>query len=107
MRLNPDDDKRPPGAPLLVKPGGQPWQKSDHSRPFARIAKRCGLDPAEVTAYALRHTSSVRQLLAGVPTRVVAAGHDTSVTMIERTYSRYIGDHADALVRGALLEISV
>jgi hypothetical protein len=24
--------------------------------------------------------------------------------MIERTYSRYIGDHADALARGALLD---
>ena len=25
----------------------------------------------------------------------VAAGHDTSITMIERNYSRYIIDHAD------------
>jgi hypothetical protein len=32
----------------------------------------------------------------------VAAGHDTSITMIERNYSRYIIDHADALVRGDL-----
>ena len=49
--------------------------------------------------YALRHSSIVRQLLAGVPVRIVAAGHDTSVAMIERNYSRYITDHADALVR--------
>ena len=41
---------------------------------------------------------------AGVPVRVVAANHDTSVIMIERTYSRHIGDHADALVRAALLD---
>jgi hypothetical protein len=52
--------------------------------------------------YALRHTSIVRQLLAGVPTRVVAALHDTSVTMIERNYSRYIGDHVDDIVRATL-----
>jgi hypothetical protein len=52
--------------------------------------------------YALRHTSIVRQLLAGVPTRVVAALHDTSVVMIERNYSRFIGDHVDDIVRATL-----
>jgi len=55
--------------------------------------------------YALRHSNIVRQLLGDVPIRVVAVNHDTSVTMIERTYSRYIGDHADALARRALLDI--
>jgi hypothetical protein len=59
-----------------------------------------------VTIYALRHSSIVRQLLAGVPVRVVAVNHDTSVAMIERTYSRYIGDHADALARKALLDLA-
>jgi hypothetical protein len=57
-----------------------------------------------VTIYALRHSNIVRQILAGVPLRVVAVNHDTSVAMLERTYSRYIGDHADALARGALLD---
>jgi len=42
----------------------------------------------------LRHTNIVR--LAAVPMRVVAVNHDTSVAPLERTYSRYIGDHADA-----------
>jgi integrase len=95
-----------PTAPLLTKPSGEPWKKSDHSRPFARVARVAGLDPDEVTIYALRHSSIVRQLLAGVPVRVVAANHDTSLTMIERTYSRYIGDHSDALARRALLDIA-
>jgi hypothetical protein len=27
---------------------------------------------------------------------VIAVNHDTSVTMLERTHSRYTGDHADA-----------
>jgi hypothetical protein len=97
---------RPATAPLLTKPSGEPWKKSDHSRPFARAAKAAGLDPDEVTIYALRHSSIVRQILAGVPVRVVAVNHDTSVAMIERTYSRYIGDHADALARKALLDIA-
>jgi hypothetical protein len=99
-----DVEDQVPTAPLLVKPSGGPWKKSDHSRPFARVARRAGLDPTKVTLYALRHSSIVRQLLAGVPIRVVAVNHDTSVVMIERTYSRYIGDHADALARAALLD---
>ena len=57
---------------------------------------RAGLDPAEVTIYALRHSSIVRQLLANTPIRVVATLHDTSVVMIERTYSKFITDHSDA-----------
>jgi integrase len=96
--------ERPATTRLLLKPSGEPWKKSDHSRLFARTAKRAGLDPKEVTIYALRHSNIVRQLLAGVPLRVVAVNHDTSVTMIERTYSRHIGDHADALARRALLD---
>jgi integrase len=92
-------------APLLTKPSGAPWRGTDHSRLFARLALRCGLDPTEVTIYALRHSSIVRQLLAGVPVRVVAVNHDTSVAMIERTYSRHIGDHADALARAAMLDL--
>ena len=93
-------------APLLTKPSGEPWRKSDHSRLFARAAKAATLDPDSVTLYALRHSNIVRQLLASVPVRVVAASHDTSIVMIERTYSRFIGDHADALARKAMLDIA-
>jgi integrase len=103
-RLTSTAEGRAPTAPLLVKPSGEPWKKSDQSRPFSRVARSVGLDPNEVTLYALRHSSIVRQLLAGVPIRVVAVNHDTSVVMIERTYSRHIADHADALARAALLD---
>ena len=34
--------------------------------------------------------------------RIVAVNHDTSIVIMERTYSRDIGDHADALARTAL-----
>ena len=44
-------------------------------------------------------------MLRGVPTRVVAASHDTSVPMIEKSYSATIGDHSDALYRNALLDL--
>jgi integrase len=105
-RLRAVAEDRIKGGPLLVKPSGEPWRKSDHTRPFTRAVKAAGLNPDEVTLYALRHSSIVRQLLAGVPVRVVAVNHDTSIVMIERTYSRHIGDHADALARSALLDTS-
>jgi hypothetical protein len=69
------------------------------------IVTAAGLDPMEVTSYALRHSSIVRMLLARIPIRVVASHHDTSTTMIERHYSAYISDHSDALTRRALLDI--
>ena len=91
---------------LLLQQDGNPWGQHSHSRGFAAIVRDAGLDPTVVTVYALRHTSIVRQLLANVPVRVVAALHDTSVVMIERTYSRYIADHADELARATLPETS-
>jgi hypothetical protein len=49
----------------------------------------------------------VRSLLNGVPIRVVAASTDTSVSMIERTYSSYIGYFADDVARKGLLGPSI
>jgi integrase len=103
-KLRTQSSNRPATSPLLLKPSGASWKKSDHTRPFERAAKAAGQDPGEVTMYALRHSSIVRQILAGVPIRVVAVNHDTSIAMLERTYSRFIGDHSDALARAALLD---
>ena len=63
---------RPANAPLITRPHGQPWKQSNQRDPFRRAAKACGQDPSKVTMYALRHSSIVRQLLAGVPVRIVA-----------------------------------
>jgi integrase len=88
---------------LLKRADGKPWTELAHY--FAGATEGVKFNnPAKVTLYALRHTSIVRQLLANVPIRVVAAHHDTSVPMIERSYSKYIGDHSDDLVRETLLE---
>lgn len=73
---------------------------------FRAATKHLHLDPA-TTPYALRHSSIVRMLLAGVATRVVAAHHDTSVGMIEKHYARYIvGDPSDAMTRRTLIDFS-
>jgi hypothetical protein len=50
------------------------------------IFRRAGLNPDEVTIYALRHSSIVRQIKANVPIRIIAVSHDTSVRMIEQHY---------------------
>jgi integrase len=96
---------RPSTALLLPKADGSAWGPCDPAAPFKTIVARAGLDPKTVTPYALRHSSITRNLLANVPVRVVAAQHDTSVAMIEATYSESISDHADALSRAAMLDL--
>ena len=90
---------------LLRKPDGAAWAACDPYLPFHRTVTKAGLDPKTVTAYALRHSSITRQLIAGIPVRIVAAAHDTSVDMVEKTYSAYIAEHSDALFRRSLFEM--
>jgi integrase len=94
--------KRSGMAPLLTRAGAA-WdpRRQDLQKLFAEIARRTGI---EATAYSLRHSSIVRALLAGTPTRVVASMHDTSTAIIERVYSAYISDHADVVARRGLLD---
>ncbi len=99
---------RAPDAPLLLRVDGLRWQTNDlgdHLVRFAKAARAAGaiVDGKPVTVYALRHSSVVRSLLAGVPARVVAATHDTSIAELEKTYSAYIADHADTIARRGLL----
>jgi hypothetical protein len=107
MKLQLAAGNRAPSDPLLLRADGQPWQPAavDYRQPVISAVTRAGLDPKLVTLYALRHSSIVRALLAGVPTRVIAAQHDTSVGMLERTYSQHILDHSDAVARRGLLAV--
>lgn len=91
--------------PLFVKPSGEGWHKSDHSRPFDRAVAAIGEDVAVVTSYALRHTHITAQLLAGLPVQLVAKLHDTSASQIEKHYAATIASHTDELVRGAMIEV--
>jgi integrase len=100
--------RRPSEAPLLLRSSGEGWghgRRRHHRDDFRAVIEAAGLDPDEVTLSALRHSSIVRQLLANVPIRIVATLHDTSVKMIERSYSRFIASHSDEIARRALLEI--
>jgi integrase len=94
-------------APLLVQSNGSSWGNNpgqSYHREVNKVVTAIGLDPADVTMYALRHSSIVRMLLANIPVRIIASTHDTSIRMIERHYSRYITEHSDELSRRALLQ---
>jgi integrase len=88
-------DGKSVGGWRIVEGKRRGWHKMDWGRAAgeAGIARRI---------YDLRHAAIVRMLLANVPIRVVAAKCDTSSAIIERHYSRWIGDASDDLVRAAL-----
>jgi integrase len=71
-------------------------------KPWAAAIAIAGL-PSGTVMYALRHTSIVRGLRAGLPIRLVAALHDTSSEMIEQHYAAYIVDATEDLARRAAL----
>jgi integrase len=97
---------RPADAPLLLRLDGKRWHQapSDHVVPFAKALAAAGLP--KVVPYALRHSSITRALQRGVPARIVADHHDTSVAMLERNYAVSIADHSEAMVRAAQIDLS-
>ena len=106
-------------APLFLRPRWEPvaaarWAKGErgpwHSaaeltRPWAAIIAWAGLAPGTVP-YALRHSSIVRGLRAGLPVRLVAALHDTSSAMIERHSAAFIVDAMDELAARAVVPLT-
>jgi integrase len=85
----------------------RPWQVSHEltQRMWSEIVRRAGL-AAGVVPYALRHSSIVRGLRAGLPTRLIAALHDTSSAMIEAHYAAYIVDALDELAARAIVPLT-
>ncbi len=94
-------------ALLLLRSTGEPWVAKNvydlYRRDVREVVAGIGLDPNRVTLYALRHSSITRMLLKNVPVRIIAAAHDTSISMIEKHYSVDIHEHSDAWTRSALL----
>jgi integrase len=82
-----------------------PWTSSaEITRAWKEICASVSL--AGTIPYALRHTSIVRAIRAGLPIRLVAAMHDTSVGMIERHYARYIVDGLEELTAKAIIPLT-
>jgi integrase len=109
---------RAPHEPLLTRwayraVGAVRWVR-DHRRawgpayevdkPWKETVARAGV-PADTIMYALRHSSIVRNLRVGLPIRLVAALHDTSVEMIEAHYAAFIVDASEDLARRAVLSL--
>jgi integrase len=90
--------------PLLLLNGRRWKNASRHRQPFAEAAKAAGL-PQGATMYCLRHTAVTRALLAGVPVRLVASSFDTSIVMLEKTYSKFISNHGDDQMRRAVFDV--
>jgi len=96
---------RGPGRRPIADSRG-PWQwASEISAPWAALRQQAGL-PTDIVPYALRHSSIVRGLRAGLPVRLVAALHDTSTVMIERHYSAFIVDAMDELAAKAIVPLT-
>lgn len=116
--LRPQIEGRPDAAPLLerwrhkqvgpmewVRVERGPWTASSEMlRMWKQAAADAGL-PAVTIPYSLRHSSIVRGLRLGLPIRLVAAIHDTSVQMIEQHYSRWITEGLDELAARAVVPI--
>jgi integrase len=99
---------RAPEEPLLLR-DGKAWELAkNHKRllqiPFKTVADALGI---KQTMYCLRHSAIVRALLNNVPTRLVAANADTSVAILERTYSKFISHHSRDIARAGLLAPNV
>ena len=93
------------GSIRWIEAGQQAWATpSEIVRPWADIREAVGLAP-DVVPYALRHSSIVRGIRAGLPLRLVAALHDTSIAMIERHYGRWIADGLDDLAAAAVVPL--
>jgi integrase len=106
--------------PILLRPHWRPapsprarmevyersaWRgASTLTRSWKMIVKRSGLQD-DLVPYCFRHTSIARGLSAGLPTQLVAQLHDTSVTMIERYYGRFVADALHKLARAAIVPL--
>jgi integrase len=86
---------RGPNRPLFDRVWGT-------SKLFRGVLERLKLDTS-MTPYLLRHSSIVRQLRSGKPTRFVAFCHDTSAAEIEKTYSRRLNNAGAGVERMGLL----
>ncbi|RYG56357.1 MAG: integrase, partial [Alphaproteobacteria bacterium] len=93
------------GSIRWVRSERGPWTApAEIVRAWAAIRKEVGLDTS-VVPYALRHSSIVRGIRAGLPLRLVAALHDTSVAMIERHYGLWITDGLEELAARAVVPL--
>ena len=74
------------------------------ARPIRAAATAAGL-PAGASSYSFRHSSIVRALREGLPVRLVAQLHDTSLAMIEQNYTRFMAHALEDIARKAIMPL--
>jgi integrase len=93
-------------APRWERASRRPWgASSEMTRPW-RAALEAARLPPDLVPYSLRHSSIVRALRAGLPVRLVAAAHDTSIGMIEKHYAAFIVDATEDLMRRSAVALA-
>jgi integrase len=95
---------RGPGMGMEIYERAKWKEASELTRPWEMIVERAGLQD-DLVPYSLRHSSITRGLSAGLPTQLVAQLHDSSVTMIERFYGRFVADALHGLARSVVVPI--
>lgn len=101
-----EGDKAAGRLPEWVRTERRPWTvASEMTRPWRASLMTAEL-PRDLVPYCLRHSSIVRGLRAGLPVRLVAAVHDTSVAMIEKHYGAFIVDATEDLLRRAAVPLA-
>lgn len=93
------------GAAKWRRARRRPWGAACETEKLWRTTIAAAGLPSGTVMYSLRHTSITRGLCAGLPIRLVAAAHDTSVEMIEAHYAAYILDATEDLHRKHALSV--
>jgi integrase len=89
-----------------IKGARGPWGAVDElGRVWPAVVERAGLAVGTIP-YALRHSSIVRGLRAGLPVRLVASVHDTSAAMVEQHYAAFIVDALNELAARAIVPLT-
>lgn len=88
------------------------WQEADRARWTYPSQMNAGWETvrqisgiADIIPYALRHSSIVRAIKAGLPIQFIAARHDTSVQMIEQHYARFITAALEKMEESVLVPV--
>jgi site-specific recombinase XerD len=85
---------------IFTMENGQPWKKSDQTRPFKRALVAAGL-PSDGSMYALRHSYISTAIEGGAPLNLIAENCGTSVRMIEKTYSHLFVEKRRSFIEAA------
>lgn len=84
-----------PGAPLLSRADGAVWNRHSWKKPVKAAVVAAKL-PANITAYAMRHSVITDLVVGGLDLLTVAQVSGTSVAMIEKHYGHLQADRAAA-----------